>query len=580
MTDLTIQCTERMVGANHPSLSDTLNRLTLVEHNNDGSHNKLTQVKDPYVDVRAYGAVGDGVTNDSVAIQAAIDYCNSINGGTVLFPANHTFICNIVLKNWVTLKGHYNSTYLKPATSAPVIKGDTAGHMVRWGIEGFKIDCLNGQSTGIELFPTQGYWYDVFFIRNIRIENPKYGIYIKSGSPYTADAQFVQQGRFSTIEVTLHPTSINGIYIEGPLLESSFSSTSVRGKGTGSLLYMREASRLNSESGYSRLGRVLFQSCFFDAGAQAGTIALLENVRAVKFDTCYFEQANNAIILRGDKHRTSPETTINDNENINVNNCVFHDQASVPIAPYLVNGLTVEGSTFNYVVGGTHTNAIYCNYASPRTDLVNINIGNGNKYAPEYTKPLSFAASNTLPTGATPSVNGYFEFLTANASPTTIINLTGGITGKVYTLILNEGNTTIQHNVNIKLRGERDFYGATNDAIRLIYDGSIWREVGRVNKYLPSVSADNGDASITATVGPSSTTLRFNTPMTALRTVTLSTTEAQTGDKFRVVRESGATGAFNLEVGTGPLKALTAAGQWCDVEFDGSGWRLVAYGTL
>lgn len=42
----------------------------------------------------------------------------------------------------------------------------------------------------------------------------------------------------------------------------------------------------------------------------------------------------------------------------------------------------------------------------------------------------------------------------------------------------------------------------------------------------------------------------------------------------------GATGAFNLNVGTGPLKAMGTAGSFADVEFDGSAWALTAYGTL
>lgn len=37
-TDQRIQYTEEMVGASHPTKSDTLNRLSLVEHNNDGTH--------------------------------------------------------------------------------------------------------------------------------------------------------------------------------------------------------------------------------------------------------------------------------------------------------------------------------------------------------------------------------------------------------------------------------------------------------------------------------------------------------------------------------------------------------------
>ena len=93
-------------------------------------------------------------------------------------------------------------------------------------------------------------------------------------------------------------------------------------------------------------------------------------------------------------------------------------------------------------------------------------------------------------------------------------------------------------------------------------------------------SKSNGDVAATLTVGSSATTQKWTAALTADRAVTLSTTGAKAGDRFRIVRTAAATGAFNLNVGTGPLKALSAAGQWCDVEYDGSAWALVGYGSL
>lgn len=101
-----------------------------------------------------------------------------------------------------------------------------------------------------------------------------------------------------------------------------------------------------------------------------------------------------------------------------------------------------------------------------------------------------------------------------------------------------------------------------------------------VNAVTGGVSADNGDAAKTLTVGTSEPTQRWNTPLTGARAVALSTTGALAGSRFRVVREAGATGAFALNVGTGPLKALAAAAAWADVEYDGTAWRLTAAGTL
>jgi hypothetical protein len=94
-----------------------------------------------------------------------------------------------------------------------------------------------------------------------------------------------------------------------------------------------------------------------------------------------------------------------------------------------------------------------------------------------------------------------------------------------------------------------------------------------------SVSADKGNAAATLTPSISERVAVWNTPITADRAVTLATTGAASGDSFRIVRTAAATGAFNLNVGSGPLKAL-AAGQWCEVHFNGSAWALTAFGSL
>src|SRR5690242_12930786 len=57
-----------------------------------------------FLDVTAYGAKGDGRTNDAAAIQKAIDACARAGGGTVYFAAGNYLSGTIVLKSHVTLR--------------------------------------------------------------------------------------------------------------------------------------------------------------------------------------------------------------------------------------------------------------------------------------------------------------------------------------------------------------------------------------------------------------------------------------------------------------------------------------------
>ena len=55
-------------------------------------------------DILTFGAKGDGVTDDAVAIQKAIDRCSAEGGGVVLVPRNHVFLSGPVeLKSNVEL---------------------------------------------------------------------------------------------------------------------------------------------------------------------------------------------------------------------------------------------------------------------------------------------------------------------------------------------------------------------------------------------------------------------------------------------------------------------------------------------
>lgn len=86
---------------------------------NEGAHGSTT------FDVRRYGAVGDGKTVDSPAINKAIEEASAVGGGTVLFPGG-TYLCfSIRLRSHVELHLQAGAVVLAADSPKP---GETTGY--------------------------------------------------------------------------------------------------------------------------------------------------------------------------------------------------------------------------------------------------------------------------------------------------------------------------------------------------------------------------------------------------------------------------------------------------------------------
>lgn len=218
--------------------------------------------------------------------------------------------------------------------------------------------------------------------------------------------------------------------------------------------------------------------------------------------------------------------------------------------PITVGSTSISFSreTINYIISGVQT-------ASAAQTLVNT----GSAYQSGGGGLLVF-------------VNGLKQIITQDYTETssTSFTMTYGLqAGDEVEYLIGQavGNLTAAAASAVAITDAGDFYvGTTVEA--------VFQEIAG------ALSEDNGDADVTYTNASSGRVQRWDTALTANRTLTLSTSNAKEGAWVMAVRGSGATGNYTLSVGS--LATLRVPGEWAKCVYDAgtSAWVLVAYGIL
>jgi polygalacturonase len=279
------------------------------------------------IDVTKIGAVSDGETVNTAAIQKAIDACSADGGGTIQFPAGRFVTGTIQLKNNVTLHLDENAVLLGSTNAADYRNVDpfTAGDGVPLGYalivaEGANHVGIEGAGTidgrGKELKAAQGrYTVRPFLMRWLHCTNVTVkDVHLANPGAWTLN---FFQSRHATVE-----------------------RVTIRTRQTG--LANNDGIDLDSCEG------VRIRDCDIESGDDALCLKATSPLpcRNIKASGCKLSSNCNAIKLGTE--------SLGDFENISVTDCQIRDTGMAGIALYSVDGaqmrdVTITGITMNGV---------------------------------------------------------------------------------------------------------------------------------------------------------------------------------------------------------------------------------------
>ena len=163
-------------------LAITLDTQDLHGGGLDGNINLSAQ---SFINVRKFGAKGDGVTDDTDAVRSAINHVLSLNGGVLFFPTGVYITKKLTIYNEMFFvgEGRGNSIIkLKDGANENLIEGyqsgtlwdtNSTGGLTHYGLKDIELDGNNTNNTSGSCLAVYG---QEPYILNVSIKNsPEYG---------------------------------------------------------------------------------------------------------------------------------------------------------------------------------------------------------------------------------------------------------------------------------------------------------------------------------------------------------------------------------------------------------------------
>jgi len=561
-----LQFTERLVGAGHPSLSDTTNRALralLSQSGYDPDASPFPGLMGPVFNVKAEGAAGDEVANDAPDIDTSDT--GAADGGIVWFPRGRFLVGAQITKaaysDWIGVRGVDPGN--RTAKHGTVLVAGFDGGLVAYPVTGSLFASYSG-------------------IRGISFYSPGLGTYPNA---------IAISSNGNVRQVVIEDALIDGFNtgISGPWGELYVERVFIFNTKYGILSIGASDSWISKVHAGSGLAA--------PAGASGGAGFLFAGANSITFDRCRGQvqkggsgfdfRACTRLILNkcfADTNELYGVLVVNCNE-VELNGCIIYDNGTVGANS---KGIRIEAVSDTFTAGAG-------------TDEITITGGNASLYWSAQHGIVEFSNSGgALPTGLAAGVEYYliagsaadkFKVAASHADAVagTAIDITGagsgtnsilGVTrdiriigGAVYDR--NPGLATEQQDIGIQFV-KTALNGAADGIIRNItLDGVDLSRVATPVQYTdnvdsglritkcPGIREDLLGSSSDATyrVGQQAPDVFFNNAFAADVNITLSQDGAYSGAAFNIARGVGATGAFNLVIkrSTGSTLATIAA---------------------
>lgn len=258
-------------------------------------NNLQSGLADLSYNVNGYGATGDGSTDDTTAIQAAIDACATAGGGIVFFPEGTYISTTLTWKTGVygvgvgpstsiiKLKASAEANLITGENFATLTGGDTVAGIHDFGLVDIGLDGNKANNAAGYCF--QYYGYRPFW-RNVNVTGGSSGgLYSQGFTATDSISGYNRYGQFLNCEFANNEG--DGVYFNG-IGDSAFTDC-VFHDNTGNGLTL----------GPRAVGTKVLQGHFYGNG-QEHCIELEAGADGVKISGCHIEGSDDSGILAGD----------------------------------------------------------------------------------------------------------------------------------------------------------------------------------------------------------------------------------------------------------------------------------------